>query len=135
MDEYEKYEAECEKVRAENKKLLDEFEGWLKSSRLSDKTIRTHLQNIDFYINHYLLYEDVIKPENGAHGVDMFLGYWFIRKAMWASPSTIKSNAASLKKFYSFLLEKNLIDRDDLEDLKESIKEGIPEWIEKAEIY
>ena len=134
MDDYEKYEAECEKIRAENEKLLEEFEGWLKNSGLSLKTIRSHSYNIDFYINHYLLYEDVTKPENGAHGVSMYLGYWFIRKAMWASPSTIKSNAASLKKFYSFLLEKNLIDNEDLDDLKESIKEGIPEWIEKAKI-
>jgi hypothetical protein len=38
----------------------------------------------------------------------MFLGYWFIKKAMWAKQSAIKSNAASLKKFYTFMHEKGL---------------------------
>ena len=32
----------------------------------------------------------------------MFLGFWFIRKAMWASQSSIKGNATSLKKLYTF---------------------------------
>lgn len=59
----------------------------------------------------------------------MFLGYWFIKKAMWSSPAQIKSNAASLKKFYTFLFEKGQIDKEDLDDLKERIKEDMPEWI------
>ena len=132
MDDYERYEAECEKIRAENEKLLDEFELWLKRSGLSKKTVHTHSHNIKLYINHYLLYDDVTKPENGAHRVSMYLGYWFIRKAMWASPSTIKSNAASLKKFYTFLVEKQLVDSDDFDFLKSSIKEEMSEWIEKV---
>lgn len=65
----------------------------------------------------------------------MFLGYWFIRKAMWASPSSIKGSAASLKKFYAFLQEKGLIDIDDLDDLKETIKEDMPEWLATLKRY
>jgi len=52
----------------------------------------------------------------------MFLGYWFIKKAMWASQASIKSNAASLKKFYAFLLEKGLVEQEDLIELEETIK-------------
>ena len=129
MDDYEKYEKDCEKTREDNALLLEEFESWLKKSGLSAKTIKNHSSNIDFYINEYLLYEEVIKPEKGVHSVSMFLGYWFIRKAMWASQSSIKSNATSLKKLYSFILEKGLINIEDLEGLKETIKEQMPEWI------
>ena len=65
----------------------------------------------------------------------MFLGYWFIKKAMWASKSSIKANAASLKKFYTFLLEKGLIEKDDLQELKETIKYQMSEWLATLDRY
>lgn len=129
MDEYEKYEQDCKKIRNENLKILDEFESWLEESGLSDGTIQNHSSNVDFYINKYLLYEEAIKPEEGACHISMFLGSWFIRKAMWSSESSIKSNAASLKKFYMFMLEKGKIGKEDLNDLKATIKREMPEWL------
>lgn len=133
--DYKKYEANCKKIRQENKNLLDEFTTWLRKSNLKKKTIDSHVENVDFYINEFLLYDDAVEAENGAHGVSMFLGYWFIKKAMWASPSQIKANAASLKKFYTFMYEKGKIEKDDLDDLKETIKEGMPEWTGTMERY
>ncbi|CAK8714710.1 hypothetical protein GMJAKD_03980 [Candidatus Electrothrix aarhusensis] len=50
MDDYEKYEEDCKKIRKANEDLLDEFEAWLKSSGLSKKTVKNHLENIDFYL-------------------------------------------------------------------------------------
>ncbi|MEM7757122.1 MAG: recombinase, partial [Cyanobacteria bacterium P01_A01_bin.40] len=47
----------------------------------------------------------------------------------------IKSNAASLKKFYTFLHQKGLIDSSELNQLKETIKEEMPEWIATMERY
>lgn len=135
MDDYEKYEKECDKIRKDNQRLLDEFEKWLNSSGLSEKTIGNHLSNIDFYANDYLLYEDATEAKDGVDSVGMFLGYWFIKKAMWASQSSIRGNAASLKKFYTFMLEKGLIDKDDLADLKEMIKEDMPEWLATLSRY
>jgi site-specific recombinase XerD len=129
MDDYEKYEDDCKTIRETNKLLLRDFEAWLKSSGLSKKTIDNHLSNIDFYINEYLLYEDVTEAKDGVDAIGMFLGYWFIKKAMWASQSSIKGNATSLNKFYTFMCEKGLIDKDDLADLKETIKEGMPGWL------
>jgi site-specific recombinase XerD len=135
MNEYEKYEDDCKKIRTTNEKLLVEFENCLKSTGLSKKTISNHLSNIDFYINDYLLYEDTIEAKDGIQGVSMFLGYWFIRKVMWASQTSIKSNAASLKKFYVFLLEKGLIKKEDLNELEETIKDEMPEWLATIKQY
>ena len=135
MDDYEKYETDCKAIRASNKLLLRDFSAWLKSSGLSKKTIDNHLSNIDFYVNEYLLYEEAIEAKDGVDAIGMFLGYWFIKKAMWASQSSIKGNATSLKKFYAFLYEKGLIDQDDLDDLKETIKEGMSEWLATLERY
>ena len=44
-------------------------------------------------MNEYLLYEDATEAKDGVDDVGMFIGYWFIRKAMWASESSIKGNA------------------------------------------
>jgi site-specific recombinase XerD len=133
MDDSQKYEADCQKIRKVNHELLKDFESWLESSGLSEKTINNHISNIDFYINEYLLYEDAVEAKDGVDMVGDFLGYWFIKKALWASQSSLKSNAGSLKKFYTFLLEKGLIDKDDLRELKETIKEELSEWLETLE--
>jgi site-specific recombinase XerD len=135
MDDYEKYEKDCKKISKANEDLLDEFEAWLKSSGLSQKTIKNHFQNVEFYLNDYLLYEDAIEAKDGAGDVGMFLGYWFIKKAMWASKSSIKSNATSLKKFYTFMHEKGLIEKEELTELKQEIKEDMPEWLETLDRY
>ena len=96
MSEYEEYEHQCNLIREENRDILEAFESWILEKGLSKSTAQKHRDNIDFYINEFLLYES---PKHAAAGVDevgMFLGYWFIRKAMWANETSIKSNAASL---------------------------------------
>jgi len=135
LNDYEQYEIECKRIRESNAKLLDEFGNWLRKSNLTDQTIGQHVENIDFYINEYLLYDDAVEPQDGVHSVSMFLGYWFIKKAMWASESAIRSNAASLKKFYAFLHERGLVNKDDLDSLKETIKEEMPDWLATVARY
>ena len=128
-DDYAKYEKACKRIREENAKLLDEFADWLTAKGLSESTVGRHCGNIEFYINDFLLYEDAERAEAGVYMAGMFLGYWFIRKAMWATRASIKSNAASLKKFYAFMLEKGNIKQEELDDLKLQIKEEMPEWL------
>jgi len=129
MSEYEDYEYRCNLIREENQAVLESFESWILGKGLSKSTAQKHKENIDFYINEFLLYEG---PKHAAEGVDevgMFLGYWFIRKAMWASESSIKSYAASLKKFYDFLSERGEVDLAEVKDMKTRIKEELPEWL------
>lgn len=126
MDDYEIYEEQCKKIREENEQLLDLFEESLKD--LKPATVRRHLSNVSFYINDYLLYEDALTFDRGVRKIDDFLGYFFIRKCMWSTPGTIKSTAASIKKFYQCMLKHDKIQRADFEYLSESIKEGMPEW-------
>jgi hypothetical protein len=126
--DYEKYEKECNRIQQDNSKLLDEFGAWLEGKGLTDNTVQKHVSNIEFYINHFLLYEDAIEARDGALKIGMFLGDWFIRKAMWSSVQHIKSNAASLKKFYKFMFEKGQIEQENLDDLYDIIKEEMPDW-------
>lgn len=52
---YEEYELECKKREEENEIYLQLFEDDLKAAGLSDKTIKNHYQNVEFYLNTYLL--------------------------------------------------------------------------------
>lgn len=133
--DYEEYEKQCEIIRKDNEKYLELFEEHLVKQGLSPKTIDKHLSNIDFYINEYMLYEDAHPVEDGVSMIDMFLGYFFIRKCMWSTPSTIRSNAASLKKFYKCMLEIGKIEKEDYDYMCEDIKERMPEWLDDCEQY
>ncbi len=135
MESYEEYVQECNRIRKENKLLLDEFEKWLADKSFTLKTIAKHYGNVDFYINEYLLYDDATDAAKGVYRIGSFLGYWFIRKAMWASKSTIKSNAASIKKFYMFMLEKGIIEEEAFDKLKKVIKDDMQKWLDTLERY
>lgn len=75
---------------------------------------------MDFYINEFLLYSEAIEAKDGAGEIDMFLGYWFIRKALWANRRTIKENATSLKKFYQYLCEMGMVSEEAFSALKKN---------------
>jgi len=55
MNENEQYERKCSAIREGNFTLLDSFETSMTSNGLSEATAEKHLENIDFYINEYLL--------------------------------------------------------------------------------
>jgi site-specific recombinase XerD len=128
-DKYRQYEEACERIRANNAELLRAFEADLTHRGLAAKTVKQHVENIRFYIDEFLLHEDAIPAEKGPSHVRMYLGYWFICKAMWASVASIRNNAASLKKFYDFLAERNLVPVADVQEMKETIKEQMPDWV------
>jgi len=129
MNDYDQYEQKCSEIRSENQQLLSGFDSWLANAGLSNATIDRHKSNVEFYIDDFLLYYDATKACDGVGTVGIFLGDWFIRKAMWASESGIKSNATSLKKFYTFMFERGAIDQESLQALKTEIKENLSEWV------
>ena len=129
--EYKKYEAKVKKIRGMNQIHLTEFGAWLREKGLTEKTIKNHITNVDFYINHFLVRDDALKATEGCSElVGSFLGYHFIRKAMWASCAQIKANAASFKKFYAFMVEKGEVKQEKYNEFLAIIKEEMPEWLE-----
>ena len=51
---------------------------------------------------------------------------------MWSTPSTVASTAASIKKFYRSMLAHGLISREEFDELKDDIKENLPDWKESC---
>ena len=135
MFDYEEYEKECDRIRKDNGELLSLFEDDLTNAGLSSKTIRRHLSNVDFYINEYLLREEPLTIEYGTAKLDTFLGDFFIRKCMWSTPASIKSTAASIKKFYRCMLDHSKLDKKYYDCLCDDIKENLEQWQDECAIY
>lgn len=132
---YEEYEKAVEKITKVNEQYLILFQEYLLEKGLKDKTIRNHLNNVSFYINDYLNYYDPQEMVKGCYDISGFLGDWFIHKAMWSSRESIKSTAASIKKFYKCMLEKGHVSKADYQYLVETIKEKMPDWLENMDDY
>ena len=128
---YEEYEKECEKIRSENTALIGIFKAEMEEKGLSRKTVRTHVDNVDLYINDFLLREDAEPMESGLDRLDSFF-YFFIHKCMWSTPGNVKTTAASLKKFYKCMMEHGRIEKDDYRQFCSNLKEGVPEWQEEC---
>lgn len=73
--------------------------------------------------------------EDGVWKIDDFLGFFFIRKCMWSTPGTIKSTAASIKKFYKSMLNHGKIDKEDYDHLCFQIKKGMVQWQTDCALY
>ena len=134
---YKEYEQKCDEIRMRNAAYLDEFREDLLNAGLKEKTVNRHCQNADFYINTYLLREEPLEMICGTYcfKIEDFLGDFFIRKCMWSSPGTIKSTAASIKKFYSSMLKRGNIDESDYGELIETIKDNIDRWLKDCESH
>ena len=135
--DYKAYEQKCMAVRTKNDAFLDEFSKDLQQAGLKDKTIEGHCKNVDFYINSYLLMEQPLEMVCGTYSnkIADFLGDFFIRKCMWSTPSTIKSTAVSIRKFYSSMLQRGYILESNYAELNSTINENLIKMQKTAEDF
>ena len=130
MNEWEEYLKKSKANEERNEPFLKMFKDDLTEAGLSEKTIRRHVNNAHFYLNVYLDRAGVLPMEEGTSGFQLseFFGYFFIRKCMWSTPATIKSTAASLKKFYKCMLQHHKITQEQYDDVTYTIKCDIDDW-------
>ena len=133
--EYEEYERQCAIVKKENETYLEAFRVSLEAAELSKNTIRKHCENVDFFLNDFMLRYEPCRMPDGCFMINSFLGDFFIRKCMWSTPATIRSTAASLKKFYKYMLAEGEIGIDAYAFVVETIKEEMDEWVDNCESF
>lgn len=127
--EIEYSEEEIKKIRVENRKYIDLFEKSLKNKKLTEKTIKNHLENIDFYLNEFV----ADHYQEGFDKAHLYLDdfyYYLLQKCLWATSTEIRGVAASLKKFYKCMCDNNIITKMDLSELTDSIKIGLEYCLE-----
>ena len=135
MNDYKTWEKNVKENHKRNKKFIEEFEDWLKDKGLAKKTIRKHVNNASLYIDDYLNYYDAETMEDGVHFVNGFLDGWFIEKCLWSSRTSLKETAASIKKFYECMSEKECVDKEDYKKLCREIKDNMEEYLEQMDAY
>jgi len=122
MSEFEKQVAKIQKY---NQPIIDGFKTWLEKANLSAKTIKNHINNIEFFAEYLVYYEPLQKlDEADEQDVSSFLMDWYPRKAMWASESNTKSYMSSFKKFFSYMVETERISPNIEAEVKNTLKEG-----------
>ena len=131
----EEYLKQCHDIQKNNNQLLKLFEEELEKAGLKDKTISRHISNVDFFINEFLIRAGAQSMESGIFMLDDYLGNFFIRKCMWSTPGNIKTNAASIKKFYKCMLDHDKISKEDYQFLCTCIKDSMEIWQYDCEVY
>lgn len=109
---------------AENKKLLKIFEGDI--SNLKQKTIDTHLKIAEWYMNYYLMVND-LTMEEGVKNLDEF----FYNEVI-GNLGEIKQICKSIKKFYYSMFRHGIISKSSYNALCAEIKENLPRWAEEC---
>ena len=124
-----------EKNEDTNHEYLLLFQEDLENAGLKDKTIYSHLSNVNLFINDFLIYYMDATMEEGITMLGDLLGDYFIRKYMWSTPATVKTTAASLKKFYKSMAEHGKIEKKDYDYVCHDIKESMGYWQERCREY
>lgn len=133
--EFKEWEKQVEATKKHNEKLLLEFQQWLETKSLKPKTIETHVENMRFYANEFLIRYDMGTIEQGALEIDGFLADYLIAKTTWGSKSSIRENIAGFKKLYTFLCERGHTSKSDLQEMKDLIKTEKSDWLDAVDDY
>lgn len=121
-------------IRDKNTEFLKKFEDSLKESGLSSKTIKNHIQNLEFFTEYLVYYEPFQALSEIDDGeVSDFLCDFFPRKAMWASASYVKQYISVFKKLFKWMVGIKLVSEDEHTSLLEAIKEQKEEWLSAVE--
>ncbi|MDN5371230.1 MAG: hypothetical protein PWR19_276 [Carnobacterium sp.] len=94
---------------------------------LSGKTVKRHIEHLDFYLNIYLAEYEKVTPINSVESIENFLGNFFVRKNLMSSHTSLKQNGSALKKLYQFLYDAGEISKIKFTEINEFIRTGLQE--------
>ena len=114
-------------ILQQNSSYLHLFEADLHG--FAPRTIKHHLQNMDFFLNTYLLFDEAnpLSMQDGVNAIDDFLGY-FLEEKTYFTDSTKRSFVTSLRKFYKSMAKHGKITPEQYEDVVESLQDGGAEY-------
>ena len=123
------YENQCKVICKQNSSYLQLFEADLHG--LAHKSIKRHLQNVDFFLNTYLLFDEAnpLSMQDGVNAIDDFLGY-FLEEKTYFTDSTKRSFITSLRKFYKSMAKYGKISAEEYNEVEDALKFGSAEYRE-----
>ena len=118
-----------ENFNQHNSSYLHLFEADLHG--FAPRTIKRHLQNVDFFLNTYLLFDEAnpLSMQDGVNAIDDFLGY-FLEEKTYFTDSTKRSFVTSLRKFYKSMAKHGKISAEEYNEVEDALKFGSAEYRE-----
>lgn len=113
----------------ENHEYMTLFLNDLTASNLSPRTIDHHLENIDLFLNEYLWGWKEAHMAEGVGRIDAFFMDFFIDQWFWASSTSVRQTAASIKKFYRSMLNHRKISEKEYQQVEKTIQNRKEEWV------
>ena len=115
----------------ENHGYMMMFQKDLAASNLTSQTINHHLENTDLFLNEYLWGWEEEHMEDGVARIDSFFMDYFIDQWPWASQTSIRQTAASIKKFYRSMLNHGKVTEKEYQLVEKTIQCRKERWLEE----
>jgi site-specific recombinase XerD len=131
----EDYDSRVKAIRAYNQPILKAFRAWLERTGISAKTVKNQVEDIAFFGEYLVYYDNPLKRLDEADEGDVysFLSDWFPRKALWSSPSSVKAYLTSFRKFFNWLGETGRVSEQVVRDVVDTLKEERETFLQAAE--
>ena len=107
---------------------LDKFEERMKEDGLSEKTIKKHVANAEYFLNVYLP-DNGLSVSEGCYRMDDYFGFYLPQNCPWMTLTSMKENIASIRKLYQFFVAEEVVGLRDRKFLEETIVEFKDEWL------
>lgn len=76
-----------------------------------------------------MLYDDIVRPQEGFSAVSRLCNWFFPCEAMWSSVTSPKETVASLKMSYRYLTDIGLIEVLEYQEFLAEVNSEMPEWL------
>ena len=125
-----KHSGDSHNLKHDAELTLSDIDTWLHEQGLKQKTIDRHLESMRFFLLTYLPTSSARTVADGCKYATDFLGYFLLRKCADVSVTSMKQDAASLKKLYRYLVDMGRLDWEPYNEMCSAIKRGLPQWLD-----
>lgn len=115
------FDLKCEKEIEKNEQYLKMFKEHLLEEGSAERTIEKYVDDMDTYLNGYLLFREIITAIEGVNLASSFFNSWYPR---FLIPNNDQTNSfkTSLKRFYKWFLAKKLVTEEEYDNLLQTLK-------------
>lgn len=124
----EEFDDNSEKREREYDRIIQLFEADMKKQGLSLQTTRKHGDHVFIFLGEYVAYRHEMNLLNSIDFIDEYFCDYFIRKVARTKVERIKAHATSLKKFYKWLSEQDVITRESYKAFFDNYTSRIQNW-------
>jgi len=125
------FKRDVNRIKKANIEMFQEFAGYLVNHDFEGDLIKSHIANVEIYLNQFLVYFDPADATEAQHGIPMldeFFEEWLPRNNK--ATTSVADFLESIGLFYKWAAEETgLIDEDEFEGLIEFVNYRKDSWL------